>query len=605
MTTRARFEPLVATPPKTSPTHGSGAPPAAPSALFLVVAQGPDRGLRLTIDRTPRIVGRARDASLALTDRGVSRRHLEVRLEREGVRVLACEGAQPFVVGGDKVTQAVLSPDASLIVGNTVLTVVLEAPSRDVETTDMHTVLGGLASDLVGLGALVALTDALDAALDVESHRLAISGWAPRAGAKEVRLVFAGESAGDPAIDALLGNEQALVEAPDAEGRGTLLIAPIHGSRPSWLAVRLAGGDVTDEARRLFAVAARVCGSSFARAERFARMEDENAALRAQAVGSARAFLGGSPAAVEIARLLPRLAASSATVLLLGESGTGKTFVARLLHESSARAACALRVINCAAIPEHLVESELFGHERGAFTGAVAARPGAFEAAGAGTVLLDEIGELPMTSQAKLLRVLEDRSFERIGSNRSIALAARVLAATNRDLREMVAQGKFREDLFFRISVVSLRIPALRERKGDLALLAQQILRDLSPSAGRRVTGLSPAALAALSAYPWPGNVRELRNAIEHAVVLGDTEIIAPGDLPELVRGPAKAQAAGAPATELPMRLADLEALGIEAALRATGGNRTQAAAVLGINRATLHKKLRDQDMAGGGEEKE
>ena len=133
----------------------------------------------------------------------------------------------------------------------------------------------------------------------------------------------------------------------------------------------------------------------------------------------------------------------------------------------------------------------------------------------------------------------------------------------------------------------------------------QQILRDLSPSAGRRVTGLSPAALAALSAYPWPGNVRELRNAIEHAVVLGDTEIIAPGDLPELVRGPAKAQAAGAPALELPMRLADLEALGIEAALRATGGNRTQAAAVLGINRATLHKKLRDRDMTGGGEEKE
>jgi DNA-binding NtrC family response regulator len=254
-------------------------------------------------------------------------------------------------------------------------------------------------------------------------------------------------------------------------------------------------------------------------------------------------------------------------------------------------------VLNCAAIPESLLEAELFGHERGAFTGAVSARVGAFEAAAGGTLLLDEIGELGLTSQAKLLRVIEERRFERIGSNRSIALTARILAATNRDLQAMVAAGTFRGDLFFRISVVNLRVPSLRERGDDVVLLANRLLTDLAASAGRRVRAFSPRALDAIRAYPWPGNVRELRNAIEHALVLGEGDVIEPSDLPGAIVGAALAheQPADADTVKLPATLALLEERAIAAALRATGGNRTRAAALLGINRVTLYKKLREE----------
>jgi DNA-binding NtrC family response regulator len=272
-------------------------------------------------------------------------------------------------------------------------------------------------------------------------------------------------------------------------------------------------------------------------------------------------------------------------VLLEGETGVGKTFVARLIHESGPRSKEPLRVLNCAAIPEALLESELFGHERGAFTGAATARPGALEAAGRGTVLLDEIGELPLASQAKLLRVLEEKRFERLGSNRSLRLEARVLAATNRDLAEMVAAGTFRADLFYRVAVVKMRVPPLRERGEDIVLLAERLLSDLATSAGRRVHGFSEEALEIVKRYPWPGNVRELRNAIERALAVGEGPTIQPQDLPETVHA--------ATPPRLPARLDWLEQRAIEAALQATGGNQRRAALLLGINRVTLHRKLK------------
>jgi len=315
-------------------------------------------------------------------------------------------------------------------------------------------------------------------------------------------------------------------------------------------------------------------------------------ALLPSDMGSVRSFLGDSPAARNVARLVPRLAASSSVILLEGETGVGKTFLARLLHDRGPRAKEPLRIINCAAIPDTLIESELFGHERGAFTGATSDRLGVLESAGRGTVLLDEIAELPLKSQAKLLRVLEERTFERLGSNRTVRVDARVVVATNRDLAAMVAEGSFRGDLFYRVAVVKLRIPALRERGEDLILLAEKVREDLMRSTGRHVDGFSPAATEAIRRYPWPGNVRELRNAVEHALVVGDGSLLDVNDLPETVRGAPAPQPADDSLVRLPARIDWLEARAIEAALRATSGNQKEAAALLGISRHTLHRKM-------------
>jgi DNA-binding NtrC family response regulator len=281
--------------------------------------------------------------------------------------------------------------------------------------------------------------------------------------------------------------------------------------------------------------------------------------------------------------------------------------VARLIHEASPRAQAPFFVINCAAIPEQLIESELFGHMRGAFTGAIAPRVGVFEAAADGTIFLDEIAELPLTSQAKLLRVLEERCFQRVGSTRSQDMKARVIAATNRDLSRMVEDGQLRADLFYRLSVVQLKVPALRERGDDIVLLAKQILRAMARRHCRRIDGFSAEALDAVRGYPWPGNVRELRNVIESAVVLGEGPLLNLEYLPTLapIVGASPIVDGEDPDTvRLPVDLASLETKAIEAALRATNGNRTRAASLLGINRVTLYKKLRqpcDADAAEVG----
>jgi two-component system repressor protein LuxO len=318
-------------------------------------------------------------------------------------------------------------------------------------------------------------------------------------------------------------------------------------------------------------------------------------------------FIGASPVMQHLYEMIEKVAASSAPVLIGGESGTGKELAMRAIHALGARAQRPSVVLNCAAIPHELLESELFGHARGAFTGATADRLGAFQQAHLGALFLDEVGELPLPAQAKLLRVLQTGEVKRVGENHSQRVDVRIVAATHRDLREQVQLGLFRDDLFYRLHVVTLRMPPLRERGGDVGLLATRMLQRYAGEEGKRFTGFSVPALAALARYAWPGNVRELINFVRATVALHDGPVVEAHMLPEVVQGqgmPAPRPRAlpltlepGAPAPrEAAIRpLAELERSAISEALAAFGGNVRAAAQALGINASTLYRKLQLQ----------
>lgn len=304
---------------------------------------------------------------------------------------------------------------------------------------------------------------------------------------------------------------------------------------------------------------------------------------------NSKGMIGSSPEMKRIQETVEQVAPTRATVLITGESGTGKELVAQALHQASGRTGKFVAV-HCAALPETLLESELFGHERGAFTGAVEMRKGRFELAENGTIFLDEIGEIPLHIQVKLLRVLENRSFERIGGTETITSNARVVAATNRDLHAMVDRGEFREDLFYRLDVVSIHLPPLRERKGDIPLLVKHYL-DLYANENGRKMEITEKAMNALCSFDWPGNIRELRNCMERMVVLTRGNEIDLNNIPaEILAGHASPQK-NIPAPSV----CDLECnekMLIQRALNECGGNRTKAAERLGISRRTLHRKL-------------
>ena len=302
-------------------------------------------------------------------------------------------------------------------------------------------------------------------------------------------------------------------------------------------------------------------------------------------------MVGESKAMLDVYEFISRVAGRDSTVLISGESGTGKELVARAIHENSGRADKPFVAINCAAITETLLESELFGHEKGSFTGAVAQKKGKLEIAEGGSVFLDEIGELAVTMQAKLLRVLQEREFERVGGTRPIKLDIRLIAATNRDLKEASRTAAFRPDLYYRLNVVSLRMPALRERREDIPLLAAFFAANYGEKVKRRVAGISPQARACLIRYDWPGNVRELENAIERAVVLGSTESILPEDLPESILE--ETAASGEPVSALHDGIREAKKTLIERAIEQADGNYTEAAKILGVHPNHLFRLIR------------
>jgi DNA-binding NtrC family response regulator len=308
-------------------------------------------------------------------------------------------------------------------------------------------------------------------------------------------------------------------------------------------------------------------------------------------------LVGQSPDMVSIYKLVARVAALDTTVLIQGETGTGKELVARAIHYASRRADRPLVVVDCTALPETLFESELFGHERGAFTGAVAGRRGLLESADGSTCFLDEIGDLSPALQAKLLRVLQERVIRRVGGNEAIPVDVRLIAATNRDLKKRVEEGAFREDLYYRLNVVTLRVPPLRERREDISLLAQHFLQKYAQAAGKTLTGFARETLTLLAAHDWPGNVRELEHAVERAVALSSTALVLPDDLPPEIRGRPPSP------PDIPARRMTLDELRrwyVSAVLQETGGNKVRAAEILGIDRRTLYRILeREADEEG------
>ncbi|MBA3391478.1 MAG: sigma-54-dependent Fis family transcriptional regulator [Deltaproteobacteria bacterium] len=302
-------------------------------------------------------------------------------------------------------------------------------------------------------------------------------------------------------------------------------------------------------------------------------------------------LIGASPAMQQVYQLIDQVSATDATVLITGESGTGKEVVAREIHNRSKRSAGSFVAINCAAVPEPLLESELFGHAKGAFTDAKANRPGLFQQASGGTLFLDEIGEMALVLQPKLLRALQERKVRPVGADTEISTDVRLITATNRDLEEMVEDRRFREDLYYRINVIHIPLPPLRARGGDVLLLAQHMLRHYAAVFDKKVVGVSAAAAERMISYDWPGNVRELGNCLERAVALANFEEIQVDDLPEKIRSSRHRQLSG---TELPelLTLEEIERRHVIRVLEACNGNRTDAAKMLGLDRKTLYRKL-------------
>jgi Nif-specific regulatory protein len=323
-------------------------------------------------------------------------------------------------------------------------------------------------------------------------------------------------------------------------------------------------------------------------------LQDDNQRLKAEILLE-HTMVGESAHMRDVYSLLAKVAPTDSTVLIRGESGTGKELAAHAIHLNSPRAGKAFVAINCATLSDTLLESELFGHEKGAFTGAIVQKRGKFEVADGGTLFLDEIGELTAAIQAKLLRVLQERQFERVGGTRPIKVDVRIIAASNRDLEEAIADGKFRQDLYYRINVVAVTMPALKERREDIPLLASYFVGIFSNKCKRRVRGISTDARSLLQAYDWPGNVRELENAIERAVVLGSADVIQPEDLPETLLE--NAQTALQPTTKYYEAINEAKKQIIIRTLQETAGNYTEAAKLLGVHPNNLHRIIRSLNL--------
>jgi len=421
-----------------------------------------------------------------------------------------------------------------------------------------------------------------------------------RAGKRDYDLVISDVRLGDSAsgFDVLAAFQESAAETP------VILITAFGDVSGAMAAIQKGAYDYVSKPFNVGELTLTV-----SRALERTRLLEENRAARAREGDKPphiESIVGASPAMLDVYKMVARVAPTMSTVLVVGESGTGKELVARAIHTHSPRANGPFVAVNCTALTESLLESELFGHAKGAFTGAVASKRGIFEEAQGGTVFLDEIGDVAAKMQAQLLRVLQEGEIRRVGGTEAIKVDVRVVAATNRELEDEVKAGRFREDLYFRINVVSIRLPPLRERPSDIPLLVDHFLAKYAARERRSDAGVAPQAMALLQRYGWPGNVRELENVIERALALSKDGVILPSDLPPEIAHEAAtggSAATGGGLVDDRPTLAELERRYIDLILRETGGNKKRAAEILGIDRRTLYRTLERAGTAAEAEE--
>jgi len=603
----------------------------------VLVVAGPDLGRRIGLHQAPITIGRGTTEALKLADSAVSRHHLTLRLAQDptGAATVVVDevaGVNPVwtLVAGERVTVQrghSLGVGGTLTLGNTTLQI---AEEQDTKTPGRSTVeidanLPAEPSTPSRLAALAALGDRLARCGSLQAVLREATAWAVHALPAARALLLSPDgtdilsAAADGAVTDLAISrtlfERVRVQRrafllrdvqaePDLADRRSVVVRGTLGAMAApasnlvfyveWGPKEAARGQYDEEALLLLVCAAHLVSALGDSASERSQLKAQ-ASVRRTAVKPVARMIGRSAAMQRLQVFIERVAATPATVLIHGESGTGKELAAAIIHGLSSVSTGPFVAINCAAIPESLLESELFGHEKGAFTGAVAQHEGVFSRADGGTLFLDEIGEMSLPTQARMLRVLETRSFTRVGGTREVAVSVRLIAATHRDLRAMVADGRFREDLLYRLSVIQTELPSLRERPEDIEPLVRHFAAQLGDEIGRRIESIAPDALEMLQRYRWPGNVRELRNVVERALVLGDGPVLELDDLPPelLLAAPA------GPAPTIPQggtirTLVELEKIAIAEALQATGGNKARAAALLGIDRTTLYRKLKD-----------
>jgi len=613
----------------------------------LIAISGPLKGATYAWRDEDVTIGRGESNQLIVDDAAASRRHCLIRKEDGRFRMVDLESRNGSAVNGLPLKEKLLAHGDEIRVGNSVFQFLAPTDSgldlsQSVEiepglasgtltailrSEDAVYLLGGSGKSKPGisphaardLAALFRITHALHEGTDLEAiFRSLLEASFDIAPFDRGAVLLIGPDGDlsenfstdrtdansqsikiDPEILARVMRERvATVDAFDVtQGAGWSMAAPLccFERAIGVLYLETASAAQFDHwLLQLFMAIGAIAGQAIENRKRVARLETENLRLRAE-INLEHDMVGESPAMREVYRFINKVASTDATVLIEGESGTGKELVARAIHRNSRRSAGPFAAINCAALTESLLESELFGHEKGAFTGAQALRKGRFEAAAGGTLFLDEIGELAPALQSKLLRVLQEHEFERVGGTKSIRTDVRVVAATNRDLAASSKAGTFRQDLYFRLNVVAIKTPPLRERRQDILPLAEHFVIKAAGRSQRKISGISSEVRDRLLEYAWPGNIRELENAMEHAVILGSGDLIVMEDLPKSLD--VSAGTADPPAGKLRDVVQETKKQAILAALEQSGWNYTQAAKLLGVHANYLHRLIQQLDM--------